>query len=153
MRRDGARSATLAHGVDAMSETSDAEPILVVEDNPANMKLLSFVLQSRGYAVRQATTAVEALAAIDAAQPRVILMDLQLPGMDGLALTRRLKADPRTRQIVIVAVTAYAMKGDEQKAREAGCDGYVTKPIDTRALPGIVAQCVEMARANEARSR
>jgi CheY-like chemotaxis protein len=66
-------------------------------------------------------------------------MDLQLPGMDGLELTRRLKADPATQGIRIVAITAYAMKGDEQKALEAGCDGYITKPIDTRTLAGIVA--------------
>ncbi len=67
-------------------------------------------------------------------------MDLQLPGIDGLELTRRLKADPATRDIKIIAVTAYAMKGDEDKALEAGCDDYVTKPIDTRALPGTIAK-------------
>jgi two-component system cell cycle response regulator DivK len=67
-------------------------------------------------------------------------MDVQLPGMDGLALTRQLKADPKTRDIVVIALTAYAMKGDDERARAAGCDGYVSKPIDTRTLPGIVAQ-------------
>jgi len=66
-------------------------------------------------------------------------MDLQLPGMDGLTLTRKLKADPGTRDIVIIALTAYAMKGDDERARAAGCDGYVSKPIDTRTLPGVVA--------------
>jgi CheY-like chemotaxis protein len=69
----------------------------------------------------------------------MILMDLQLPGMGGLDLTRRLKADPRTRAIIVVALTAYAMKGDDEKARAAGCDGYVTKPIDVRTLPGVIA--------------
>jgi CheY-like chemotaxis protein len=72
--------------------------------------------------------------------PRLILMDLQMPGMDGFELTRRLKADPVTRGIVIVALTAYAMKGDEERARAAGCDDYVSKPIDTRALPAIIAR-------------
>jgi len=73
-------------------------------------------------------------------------MDLQLPGMDGLELTKKLKSDPSTRGIVVIAVTAYAMKGDEERARAAGCDGYVPKPVDTRALPGIVA--AHLARAD-----
>ena len=119
--------------------TAGGEPILIVEDNPANRKLLSFLLTTRGYDVRTAAHADEALQMLQTFSPRLILMDLQLPGMDGLELTRRLKADPRTRHIVIVAVTAYAMKGDEQRVREAGCDGYVTKPIDTRGLPQVIA--------------
>jgi CheY-like chemotaxis protein len=76
---------------------------------------------------------------LESFRPRLILMDLQMPGMDGFALTHRLKSTPATAGIVIVALTAYAMKGDEERARAAGCDGYVAKPIDTRALPGIVA--------------
>jgi CheY-like chemotaxis protein len=112
--------------------------VLVVEDNPTNMKLMSFVLGTRGYDVRTAATASEALEVLETFAPRLILMDVQLPGMDGLELTRRLKAHPRTRAIIIVAVSAYAMKGDEQKARDAGCDGYVTKPIDTRRLPDTI---------------
>jgi len=119
--------------------TATGEPILIVEDNPANRKLLSFLLTARGYDVRAATRADKALEMLQSFSPRLILMDLQLPGMDGLELTRRLKADPRTQHIVIVAVTAYAMKGDEQRVREAGCDGYVTKPIDTRGLPQLIA--------------
>jgi two-component system cell cycle response regulator DivK len=71
-------------------------------------------------------------------RPRLILMDIQLPGMSGLDLTSLLKADPATRDIIIVAITAYAMKGDEEKARRAGCDGYISKPIDTRALAGVI---------------
>jgi CheY-like chemotaxis protein len=121
----------------AMMETG--APILIVEDNPANRKLLSFLLTASGYDVRVATRADEALAMLSGFSPRLILMDLQLPGMDGLELTRRLKADARTQHIAIVAVTAYAMKGDEQRARDAGCDGYITKPIDTRALPQMIA--------------
>jgi CheY-like chemotaxis protein len=72
-------------------------------------------------------------------KPRLILMDIQLPGMDGLTLTKKLKEDPATKGIVVVALTAYAMKGDEEKAKAVGCDGYLTKPIDTLALPGLVA--------------
>ena len=93
------------------------------------------LLLGEGYDVRTAGDAEEALAVLATFRPRLILMDLQLPGMDGLELTRRLKADPATRDIVIVALTAYAMKGDEERARAAGCDGYVTKPIDTRRCP------------------
>ena len=115
------------------------EPVLVVDDNPANLKLLSFLLSSKGYQVRTATDAEEALALLEAFVPRLILMDIQLPGMDGLELTRRLKAAPRTRDVVIIAVTASAMRGDEERARAAGCDGYIAKPIDTRTLADTVA--------------
>jgi CheY-like chemotaxis protein len=110
-------------------------PILIVDDNVSNTKLLVFLLTSKGYVVRTAANADEALAVLQDFQPRLILMDLQLPGVDGLTLTRQIKADPRTSGIPIVAATAYAMKGDEEKARAAGCDGYITKPIDTRRLP------------------
>jgi CheY-like chemotaxis protein len=110
-------------------------PILIVDDNPSNTKLLAFLLQSKGYAVRTAANADEALRVIGEHRPRLILMDIQFPGMDGLTLTRQLKADPATRNISIIAATAYAMKGDEQRALAAGCDGYITKPIDTRKLP------------------
>lgn len=112
--------------------------ILVIDDNPANMKLLSFLLSARGYEVRTSADADEALTELEGFTPRLILMDLQLPGVDGLTLTRRLKADAAYRHIAIVAVTASAMKGDEQKAMEAGCDGYITKPIDARALPRLI---------------
>ena len=115
------------------------EDILVVDDNPANLKLLSFLLKSRGYQVRVAEDGEQVLAILDGYRPHLILMDLQLPGIDGLSLTRQLRASPGTADIVIVAVTAYAMKGDEQAALAAGCNGYITKPIDTRALPGKVA--------------
>jgi CheY-like chemotaxis protein len=121
------------------------EPILVVDDNPTNLKLISFLLQSKGYEIRTAASAEDALAALDSFRPRLILMDLQLPGMDGLTLTRRLKADPARSGILIVAVTAYAMRGDEEKARSAGCDGYLTKPIDTRTLAQTVAAYLERA--------
>jgi len=113
--------------------------ILIVDDNPVNLKLARVLLVAEGYDVRTAADAEEALEVLGTWRPRVILMDLQLPGMDGLELTRRLKADPATQEIAILALTAYAMKGDEQKALAAGCDGYLAKPIDTRALSGIIA--------------
>lgn len=116
-----------------------AEPILIVDDNPANLKLARVLLTGEGYDVRTAADAEEALVVLHSFHPRLILMDLQLPGMDGFELTRRLKADPTKRGIVVLALTAYAMRGDEAKAREAGCDGYIAKPIDTRALPGVIA--------------
>jgi CheY-like chemotaxis protein len=116
------------------------EPILIVDDNPANLKLIRVLLGAEGYEIRCAADAEEALVILADFRPRLILMDLQLPGMDGLALTRKLKADPQTCHIPILALTAYAMKGDEEKAREAGCDGYITKPIDTRRLPQEIAQ-------------
>ncbi len=114
--------------------------ILVVDDSPLNLKLARVLLTTEGYDVRTARDAREALDEIQRCQPRVILMDVQLPDTDGLTLTRRLKEDPATAHIPVIAVTAYAMKGDEERAREAGCDGYVTKPIDTRALAGLLAE-------------
>lgn len=113
--------------------------ILIVDDNATNLKLVAYLMSASGFEVVTARDAEAALAAIAATPPGLILMDLQLPGIDGLELTRRLKADPATRGILIVAVTAYAMKGDEERAREAGCDDYVTKPIDTRSLPARIA--------------
>ena len=114
--------------------------ILIVDDHPINLKLASEVLQFAGYDVLGAADADQALAVLQTARPDLILMDIALPGMNGLELTRKLKEDEATRQIRIVALTASAMKGDDQKAREAGCDGYITKPIDTRRLPLQVAE-------------
>jgi two-component system, cell cycle response regulator DivK len=124
------------------------EPILIVDDNAANAILLSFILTKKGYEVRTAGDAQEALDILEEFRPRMIMMDVQLPGMDGLELTRRLKANRKTSQIIVIALTAYAMKGDEERVRQAGCDGYVSKPIDTRALPGLVAE--HLRRASEA---
>jgi two-component system cell cycle response regulator len=108
--------------------------ILVVDDNPANLKLIGRVLQFEGYRVIEALSAEDAIWRIHELPPDLILMDIQLGGMDGLALTRKLRADPATRTIPVIALTAYAMKGDEQRALDAGCDGYLTKPIDTRTI-------------------
>jgi CheY-like chemotaxis protein len=125
------------------------ERILVVDDNVTNMKLLRVLLATEGYDVRTAADAKEALAILGQFRPRLILMDVQLPGMSGLELTRHLKADDRTRDIIILAVTAYAMKGDEERARAAGCDGYLSKPIDTRALGTIVAKHLSPAHRGD----
>ncbi len=113
--------------------------ILVVDDNSTNLKLVSDVMGFEGYRILQASDAESALEIIQRTPPDLVLMDIALPGMDGLTLTRLLKAGESTRHIVIVALTAFAMKGDDAKAREAGCDGYITKPIDTRTLPAAVA--------------
>jgi CheY-like chemotaxis protein len=120
-------------------------PILVVDDNPTNLKLVSNVLEFEGYNVLKAGDAEEAQELIKTFPPDLILMDIALPGMDGLTLTGRLKANEATQHIVIIALTAFAMKGDEAKAREAGCDGYITKPIDTRKLPGQIAEILQAA--------
>ena len=116
------------------------EPILIVDDTPVNLKLTRILLVNEGYKVLTAASAEEALELLRGYHPRLILADIQLPGIDGLEMTRLIKQDARTRDIVVVALTAFAMKGDEQKAIEAGCDGYITKPIDTRTLGGRIRQ-------------
>ncbi len=110
------------------------EPILIIDDNPANVKLARLLLVNAGFEVRTAGDSSEALETLRSFSPQLILMDIQLPGMDGLQLTRRLKDDPCTRDSIIVALTAYAMRGDEERAKTAGCDGYMCKPIDTRTF-------------------
>jgi CheY-like chemotaxis protein len=124
------------------------EQILIVDDNAANLKLARILLQSEGYEVRTAADAEDAVRLLGTFKPRLILMDIQLPGMDGLELTRRLKADVATRDIVILALTAYAMKGDEEKARAAGCDGYVAKPISVDSLPAVIARHLASPRGS-----
>ena len=119
---------------------TDNPHILIVDDNPTNLKLVAYLMRAKGYDVATAIDAEAALAAVREHKPRLILMDVQLPGVDGLELTRRLKGDAATCGILIVAVTAYAMKGDRDKAVAAGCDAYITKPIDTRALPETIAR-------------
>ena len=104
--------------------------VLVVDDNFMNLEMASFVLGADAMEVETADGAQEALAKISRFKPELILMDIQMPGMDGVTLARRLKADVATRQIVIVAFTAYAMRGDAAKLTSAGCDGYISKPID-----------------------
>jgi len=113
--------------------------IRVVNDNDCNLKLVSYLLEFDGYHVLTAMTAAQAEAILEHSSPGLILMDIRLPGMDGLTLTRKLKTDDRTSHIIIVALTASAMKGDELRAQAAGCDGYLTKPIDTRKLTSQIA--------------
>jgi two-component system cell cycle response regulator DivK len=113
--------------------------VLIVEDNAANMKLAVFLLESVGHTVLRATNAEAGLRLARAEQPNLILMDIQLPGMDGLEATGRLKGDAATRAIPVIALTALAMKGDEERIRAAGCDGYIAKPVQYRALLASVA--------------
>ena len=115
------------------------ETILIVDDNEPNLKLFSFLLSGRDYEVKTAMSAAQALEVLQQIIPHLILLDIQLPDIDGLELTRRLKSDPRTSGICIVAVTAYAMKGDEERAMAAGADGYISKPIDKRIFREKVA--------------
>jgi two-component system, cell cycle response regulator DivK len=115
------------------------ELILIVDDSPSSLKLARVVLQGEGYDVHTATDAEEALRLMQTLRPSVILTDLRLPGIDGLALARRLKADAATSDIVILVLTGCAMEGDEARALAAGCDGYITKPFDIAALKRLVA--------------
>jgi CheY-like chemotaxis protein len=109
--------------------------ILIVDDNPTNLKLASDVLEAGGFRIDRAVDAEQAQVLLRDIVPDLILMDIALPGMDGLTLTRRLKADARLMRVPVIALTAFAMKGDDRKALAAGCAGYITKPIDTRKLP------------------
>jgi two-component system cell cycle response regulator DivK len=108
--------------------------ILVIEDQEDNRRIVRDLLTSVGYELIEAVTGQEGVAMAESQRPDLILMDIQLPGLDGYEATRRIKAKPELRQIPIIAVTSYALSGDEVKAREAGCDDYVTKPFSPRAL-------------------
>jgi two-component system cell cycle response regulator DivK len=113
--------------------------ILIVEDNPANMTLATFLLQSAGHAVLSAANAEAGVALARTEQPDLVLMDIQLPGMDGLQATALLKGDEATRAIPVIALTALAMKGDEERIRAAGCDGYIAKPLAYREFLATIA--------------
>ncbi len=114
--------------------------ILVVEDNPMNMELVTDLLHMHDHEVIQTTSGSEMLAQLKERTPDLILMDIQLPGMDGLELTRIIRSDPATKELPIVALTAHAMKGDEQRILEQGCSGYISKPIETRIFLDTVAK-------------
>lgn len=116
--------------------------VLLVDDNATNVKLLTYILRRQGFVVMSAGDAGETQALLAARLPDLILMDLQLPDIDGFELTRRIKADLATRHIPVIAVTAFAMKGDEERARAAGCDHYITKPINTAELLAAMARCL-----------
>jgi two-component system, cell cycle response regulator DivK len=113
--------------------------VLVVEDNAANMALATFLLQSAGHTVLSAIDAEAGLTLARAEQPHLILMDIQLPGIDGLAATRLLKDDDLTRTIPVIALTALAMKGDEERIRAAGCDGYIAKPLSYKDFLAVIS--------------
>ena len=118
--------------------------VLVVEDNPANMTLVIFLLESVGHAVINARDAEAGLTLAREEQPDLILMDIQLPGMDGLEATALLKRDETTRAIPVIALTALAMKGDEERIRAAGCDGYIAKPLAYRDF--LAAMAAQLAQ-------
>jgi two-component system cell cycle response regulator DivK len=113
--------------------------VLLVEDNPANMTLATFLLESAGHTVIAATDAEAGLTLAREEQPGLILMDIQLPGMDGLQATALLKQDHATRAIPVIALTALAMKGDEERIRAAGCDGYIAKPLAYREFLAVIS--------------
>ncbi len=117
--------------------------ILVIEDNDRSRRLLRILLRSRGYNVIEAATGDEAMNCLKEQKPDLILMDIQLPKIDGLGLTREIKSNVETRNIPIIAVTAYSMKGDKERILEAGCDAYVSKPINTRELPPLIEELLK----------
>jgi two-component system, cell cycle response regulator DivK len=113
--------------------------ILIVVDNAANLRLATDVLEMEGYVVEQASDAGKVQDILDRTVPDLILMDLALPGTDGAMLARRLRAEARLKHVPIIALTAYELKGEDEKARKTACDGYITKPLDSRKLPVQVA--------------
>jgi len=119
------------------------QKILIVEDNLMNLELATDLLEVAGYVIIQAGTAEEGIKLARAESPDLILMDISLPGMDGLEATGILKQDPMTKDITVIALTAHAMRGDEEKAVAAGCTGYIMKPIDTREFPKDVARFID----------
>jgi two-component system cell cycle response regulator DivK len=130
------------------------EPVLVVDDQAINLQLAKVLLTLEGYEVRTASDAEQARALLaDGYRPRLILMDVQLPGMDGLELTQLLRADPALAGTTIIALTAYAMKGDEARMLAAGCDGYIAKPIDTRAFADQIAAALRTGHGRSAKTK
>ena len=117
--------------------------VLVIEDNEMNMKLVRVLLQMGQYDILEAVDAESGIPLARAHKPDLILMDIHLPGMDGLSATRIIKKDPALKQIRVIALTSYAMEGDEKKAMEAGCDGYITKPIDTRTFLDTIRKFID----------
>jgi two-component system, cell cycle response regulator DivK len=125
------------------------ETILIVEDTPVSLKLSAVVLRAEGYKVHIASTAEQALMALKTVRPDLVLLDIRLPGMSGLDFTRQLKQDPLLKGVIVVALTSLNTASDEQRAREAGCDGYLTKPIDTRTLADSVRQFLDHGGATQ----
>ncbi len=126
------------------------EKILIVEDNPPNMRLLEMVLSAKSYTLLKATNGEEALDMAMREKPDLIIMDIQLPKVNGLEVTRKLRETPAFSHTPIIGVTAYAMKGDKEKVIESGCDAYLSKPINTRELPEMIAEMLLQRRKDKA---
>ena len=129
---------------------SDGDLVLIVEDNEKNMKLARDLLQYAGMRTLEATSAEDGIAIAVREHPDIVLMDIQLPGEDGLAVTRKIRSDARMAGVVVVALTAHAMAGDREKILGAGCDGYIPKPVDPQGLPGEVARYLQQGRLKTA---
>jgi two-component system cell cycle response regulator DivK len=128
---------------------SDAAPqngktILLVEDNPHNRKIFSGMLNHAGFRVVEAVDGNEAMSKVASEKPDLVLMDLSIPGIDGWECTRRIKGDPATKQVPVIALTAHAMRGDEERAREAGCDGYLSKPVSPKKVVEVVKKYLSL---------
>jgi CheY-like chemotaxis protein len=122
------------------------EPVLIVDDNQMNLKMERLVLELEGYQVQIAKNASEVWVVLENFHPRLILMDFGLPGLDGVELTRQLRKNPEYKNLVILLLSSYDQKGDEEKALAAGCDGYIHKPIDTLAFPATVESFLRKGR-------
>jgi two-component system cell cycle response regulator DivK len=131
------------HAQPALDQPGLDQPVLLVDDNLQNLRLAGFLLRSAGWVVHTAESAERALDLLESVQFSLALVDIQLPGMDGLELTRRIRNSPAWATLPVVALTAYAMRGDEERMRAAGCDGYIAKPIDTRTFAGRVSVYME----------
>lgn len=129
-----------------------APRVLIVDDNPMNIAIAECVLQAEMFVVESAADGLEAMRKVVSFGPDLILMDIQMPGMNGLEVTQNLKADPATRHIRIVAFTAFAMRGDEAKMLSAGCDGYLSKPIDVKKFGAQVRACLQAPMGNDSDS-
>ena len=119
------------------------ESILIIDDSPLNLKLARVLLQSEGYVIRTASGGNEGLSILLTFKPKLVITDIQMPGIDGLEVTRRIRASPDTRGIVVLALSASAMKGDEEKALSAGCDGYITKPITNQKMLSYIREYLD----------
>ncbi|MFC2019437.1 response regulator [Chloroflexota bacterium] len=130
-----------------------AEKILIVEDNSQNMRVIQMALRRLGYTFLEASDGEAGMAAAIQEKPDLIIMDVQLPKMDGLEITRRLREMPEFSQVPIIAITAYAMKGDMERALAVGCDAYLTKPINTRELPKVIVELLANRQNNPRQQR
>jgi len=124
------------------------EKILIVEDNPVHTRLIEMTLRAKNYTILKATNGEEALVIATRERPDLIIMDLNLPQMTGFEVTKKLRENPAFRHTPIIALTAYAMRGDKEKAIESGCDMYMTKPINTRELPRVIAEMLSAGEEN-----